>query len=117
MNAQLTESAATTTPLSVHDLVHGYSDGAVLRGIDLALAPGSVLGLIGRNGAGKSTLIRAMLGLLVPQAGEAWVFGRPALRLDDAAKSKLAYVPQQPEALGWLTSTQMLDYVGRFYPR
>jgi len=116
MNAQLIEPAAAMAPLSVHGLVHGYADGAVLRGIDLALAPGSVLGLIGRNGAGKSTLIRAMLGLLVPQAGEARVFGRPALRLDDAAKSKLAYVPQQPEALGWLGAAQMLDYIGRFYP-
>jgi ABC-2 type transport system ATP-binding protein len=117
MNALLAESAATMAPLSVHGLVHGYPGSPVLRGIDLALAPGSVLGLIGRNGAGKSTLIRAMLGLLVPQAGEARVFGRPALQLDDAAKSKLAYVPQQPEALGWLTAAQMLDYVGRFYPR
>jgi len=117
MNAQLRDiAAATGSPLAVHGLVHGYEDSRVLDGVDLALAPGSVLGLIGRNGAGKSTLIRAMLGLLEPQAGEARVFGEPANRLSDAAKARLAYVPQQPEALAWLSAAQMLDYVGRFYP-
>jgi ABC-2 type transport system ATP-binding protein len=45
------------------------------------------------------------------------VFGEPALKLSDTSKERLAYVPQQPEALAWLTARQMLDYVGRFYPR
>lgn len=117
MNAQLRDIAqATVPPLAVHGLAHCYEGSTVLSGVDLALAPGSVLGLIGRNGAGKSTLIRAMLGLLQPQAGQAHVFGEPALKLSDAAKARLAYVPQQPEALAWLSSAQMLDYVGRFYP-
>lgn len=118
MNAQLAPSAVDAMPpLSVAGLRHSYPDGEVLCGVDLVLAPGSVLGLIGRNGAGKSTLIRAMVGLLEPGAGEARVFGRPALRMDDQAKARLAYVPQQPEAMGWLTAAQLLDYVGRFYPR
>jgi ABC-2 type transport system ATP-binding protein len=118
MNAVVKEiAAAATAPLTVRGLVHCYEGHNVLTGIDLALEPGSVLGLIGRNGAGKSTLIRAMLGLLKPLAGEAHVFGEPALRLSDDAKARIAYVPQQPEALAWLTARQMLDYVGRFYPR
>jgi len=103
-------------PLAVQGLTHGYDDGLVLDGIDLALSPGSVLGLIGRNGAGKSTLIRAMMGLLKPQGGHAFVFGEPALTMSDHAKARIAYVPQQPEALAWLTAQQMFDYVGRFYP-
>jgi ABC-2 type transport system ATP-binding protein len=104
-------------PLAVRGLTHGYDDGPVLDGIDLALEPGSVLGLIGRNGAGKSTLIRAMVGLLKPRSGEAYVFGESALALSDAAKERVAYVPQQPDALAWLTAQQLFDYVGRFYPR
>ena len=117
MNAMLRETESTTAPLSVSGLVHCYEGSNVLTGVDLTLDPGSVLGLIGRNGAGKSTLIRAMLGLLQPLAGEARVFGEPALKLSDANKARIAYVPQQPEALAWLTTQQMLDYVGRFYPR
>jgi len=118
MNAMLDDTMQTrAVPLAAHGLSHGYEGRQVLRGVDLALAPGSVLGLIGRNGAGKSTLIRAMLGLLEPLAGSARVFGEPALTLSDDAKARLAYVPQQPEALAWLTARQMLDYLGRFYPR
>jgi ABC-2 type transport system ATP-binding protein len=116
MNAMLRETPAAA-PLAAHSLIHSYEGSNVLTGVDLALEPGSVLGLIGRNGAGKSTLIRAMLGLLEPLAGTATVFGEPALKLSDAAKQRLAYVPQQPEALAWLTAQQMLDFVGRFYPR
>jgi len=104
-------------PLAVRGLVHCYEGSNVLTGLDLTVQPGSVLGLIGRNGAGKSTLIRAMLGLLQPLSGTAFVFGEPALKLGDRTKERLAYVPQQPEALAWLTAQQMLDYVGRFYPR
>ncbi|MBN8948274.1 ABC transporter ATP-binding protein [Rhodanobacter sp. UC4450_H17] len=118
MNAMLHEAnAVDVEPLVARGLTHCYEGSNVLCGVDLALEPGSVLGLIGRNGAGKSTLIRAMLGLLEPLSGAAFVFGEPALKLSDAVKARLAYVPQQPEALAWLTAQQMLDYVGRFYPR
>ena len=110
-------NAVDVEPLVARGLTHCYEGSNVLCGVDLALEPGSVLGLIGRNGAGKSTLIRAMLGLLEPLSGAAFVFGEPALKLSDAVKARLAYVPQQPEALAWLTAQQMLDYVGRFYPR
>ena len=103
-------------PLAVRGISHGYEDGQVLSNIDLAIEAGSVLGLIGRNGAGKSTLIRAMLGLLQPHAGECTVFGEAALKLSDHSKARIAYVPQQPDALAWLSARQMLDYVGRFYP-
>ena len=117
MNAMLRETESTVAPLSVSGLVHCYEGHNVLTGVDLTLEPGSVLGLIGRNGAGKSTLIRAMLGLLQPLAGETFVFGEPALKLGDATKARIAYVPQQPEALAWLTAQQMFDFIGRFYPR
>ncbi len=118
MNAQLREEDGhAASPLAAYGVMHCYEGSNVLTGVDLVLTPGSVLGLIGRNGAGKSTLIRAMLGLLQPLAGSAYVFGEPALKLSDAVKERIAYVPQQPEALAWLTTQQMLDYVGRFYPR
>ena len=49
---------------------------AVLRGINLQLAPGERLGLVGMNGAGKSTLLRVLLGLEEPDAGEVLLHGR-----------------------------------------
>ncbi|MBS0381285.1 MAG: ABC transporter ATP-binding protein [Proteobacteria bacterium] len=118
MNAVVREVAnASAAPLQVGGLSHRYDSKIVLDQVSLALAEGSVLGLIGRNGAGKSTLIRAMLGLLEPDTGSAFVFGEPALKLSDSAKERLGYVPQQPDALAWLTAAQMFDYLSRFYPR
>ncbi|HXD84833.1 MAG TPA: ABC transporter ATP-binding protein [Rudaea sp.] len=117
MNAVLKSADASAWPLQTQGLIHAYEGRNVLLGVDLTLAPGSVLGLIGRNGAGKSTLIRAMLGLLQPVAGQAFVFGETALHLSDAVKARIAYVPQQPDALAWLTPVHMFDYLSRFYPR
>jgi branched-chain amino acid transport system ATP-binding protein len=60
----------------------GYGDTTVLRGVDLAVPPGSVVALIGSNGAGKTTLLRSASGLLRPSAGtirfgDADLTGRP----------------------------------------
>ncbi|MGC8517124.1 MAG: ABC transporter ATP-binding protein [Steroidobacteraceae bacterium] len=110
------ESSAMNAPLVAQSLWHTYGAHSALRGVDLAVAPGSVLGLIGRNGASKSTLIEALVGLLVPSSGRTFVLGEPALKLSDRVKERLAYVPQQPQAYPWLTGAQMLDVVGRFYP-
>lgn len=120
MNAMLERPVPVTdapVPLAVDGLIKQYDHRSVLRGVSLAIEPGAVLGLIGRNGAGKSTLIRAMLGLIEPDAGHATVWGVPALRLTDAVKQRLGYVPQQPEAMAWLQVGEMLDFIGRFYPR
>ncbi|MGH8279666.1 MAG: ATP-binding cassette domain-containing protein [Gammaproteobacteria bacterium] len=111
------DSDFRTVPLVASGISQRYDSHAVLDRIDLAITSGRVLGLIGKNGAGKSTLIRIMLGLLEPEAGRALVFGEPALRLSDRSKERLGYVPQQPDALAWLTAAQMFDYLARFYPR
>jgi ABC-2 type transport system ATP-binding protein len=108
---------STTTPLSASRLCKRFGSKTVLDGIDFQLGEGQVLGLIGRNGAGKSTLIRCLLGLIEQDGGECRVFGEPSETLGDEAKARLAYVPQQPNALGWLRTGDMLDFVRRFYPR
>ena len=104
-------------PMAASRLCKRYDGQAAMDDVSLELEPGTVLGLIGRNGAGKSTLIRTLLGLVEPDSGTATVWGRPATAMGDAAKARLGYVPQQPEALAWLQVGDMLDFVGRFYPR
>jgi len=107
---------ANAFPLRARALTKSYGGRRVLDDVSLTLEPGSVLGLIGRNGAGKSTLIRALLGLIEIDSGSAQIFGEQALALGDRGKQQLGYVPQQPDALGWMEVAQMLEFVGRFYP-
>ncbi len=104
------------SPLRAIGLTKHYDRQPVLSGLSIAVPTGSVLGLIGRNGAGKSTLLRCLLGLTQATGGQAFVFGEPALAMSDATKARLAYVPQQPDAMGWLEVREMLAFVGRFYP-
>ncbi|MBO0805130.1 MAG: ABC transporter ATP-binding protein [Nocardiopsaceae bacterium] len=59
--------------------------------VDLAVARGEVVGLLGGNGAGKTTLIRMLLGLLRPNGGEIRLLGGPPSR---AARRRVGYVPQ-----------------------
>ncbi|HTD29441.1 MAG TPA: ABC transporter ATP-binding protein [Xanthomonadaceae bacterium] len=104
-------------PLQARQLVKTYESRTLLDRVTLDVPQGAVLGLIGRNGAGKTTLLRCLLGLIEPGGGEAFVFGERALAMTDHTKQRLGYVPQHPDALAWLEVGEMLDFVGRFYPR
>ncbi|ASW56753.1 ABC-F family ATP-binding cassette domain-containing protein [Plantactinospora sp. KBS50] len=55
--------------LIAKDLAAGHGDRMLFTGLDLVVAPGDVIGLVGANGAGKSTLLRVLAGLLAPEQG------------------------------------------------
>lgn len=93
-----------------------HQEYRALDGVSLSLQPGMVLGLVGRNGAGKSTLIECLLGLRIPDQGQAMLFGKPATQLDDSDKAALGYVPQNPESLAWMKLGSMLGLMAELYP-
>ncbi len=85
----------------------------VLDGIDVALAPGALIGVIGPNGAGKSTLARALIGLVPPSAGAVAIDGVDLARLPPATVARsVAYLPQG-SALHWPLSVERLVGLGR----
>lgn len=65
----------TAPVIRTHGLAVGYDGRAVVDGIDIDLAAGSVLALVGTNGSGKSTLLKTLIGLLAPVAGTVQVLG------------------------------------------
>jgi len=69
---------------------------AVLAGVDLDVAPGEVVGLLGRNGAGKTSLLRVAGGLAAPDAGAVALDGRPLAALGRRERAlAVAFVPQE----------------------
>ena len=66
-----------------------------LRGLSFAVTPGELYGLVGPDGAGKTTAIRALAGLLIPDAGEARVLGRDPRRGGTEVREGLGLMPQQ----------------------
>lgn len=73
-----------------------YGSSHVLHGIDLSMARGETLGLLGRNGMGKSTLIRTLLGHVPQRSGDIRFFGVDASRArpHEVARRGVAYVPE-----------------------
>ena len=107
------ESAAARVALE--GIRKNFSDVPVLRGIDLAIAPGEVLGLVGENGAGKSTLMNILGGDVRPDAGSMHVDGlpyRPATPSDARAQG-IAFVHQELTLFGNLTIAENL-HLARF---
>ena len=63
--------------LEIKDAQRQIGDSFALRNVNLAVAPGEIVGFVGANGAGKTTTIRAALGLMKLDAGEVRLFGEP----------------------------------------
>ncbi|HEU4671290.1 MAG TPA: ABC transporter ATP-binding protein [Candidatus Limnocylindrales bacterium] len=79
--------------IRVDGLVKDYGPIHAVRGIDLLVGTGEVVGFLGPNGAGKSTTIRCLLDLLRPTAGRIMLFGLDPARDGVATRRRLAYVP------------------------
>lgn len=75
--------------IRVKDLVVGFGDQMVLRGISLEVRPGEILGIVGASGGGKSVLLRTMIGLLHKRHGKITVFG---VDIDDASPEEIRSV-------------------------
>lgn len=108
-----TAMPATTPALSVRELQVRYGRNLALDGVDLAITPGLVHGLIGMNGSGKSTLFKALMGLVKPDSGTVELFGEAP----EAARraGRVAYAPQN-EDVDWTFPVSVRDVVamGRY---
>lgn len=81
---------STESIVSLHHVSAGYGSGAVLRDLDLEVAPGEFIAVLGPNGSGKTTLIRVLLGQIEPSEGTVTVCGGQP----KDARDRVGYVPQ-----------------------
>jgi len=76
--------------ITIDNLTHSYTAGVpVLRGVNLTVQPGEMVGLIGLSGAGKSTLLRCINGLVRPTGGSCTVLGERVEQLPEGQKRRL----------------------------
>ncbi len=83
----------------------GYGREQVLRGVDLGIERGTILGLVGENGSGKSTLLKILAGVLRPRSGTLVAAG---------ARPRVGYMPESSQWYPYLTGAQVLQYFARF---
>ena len=105
----------TENVLSLKNVVKFYPGSHGLAMVTMQIEPGDIVGLVGANGSGKTTLLKAALGLVKPDHGEAWIFGEPALKLSDASKTRLSYVPQEHDVFSWLRGDELLALMRGMY--
>ncbi len=94
-------------------LAKSFKRTQALRGIDLAVPPGTVCALLGRNGAGKTTAVRILTTLLRPDAGSAAVAGFDVLREPAEVRARIGVAGQGATVDELLTGRQNLRIVGQ----
>lgn len=101
--------------IDIAGLEKGFGKKAVLRGVDLEIPRGSIVGLMGMNGSGKTTLVKCLLGLLNVDAGRARLLGCDASHLSTEVKGRLGYVPQVVYLYAWMKVKHVIAYTSTFY--
>jgi ABC-type branched-subunit amino acid transport system ATPase component len=107
-------SADSPPALAARDLVAGYGDIPVIRGVGISARAGQVTAVVGPNGAGKSTLLKAILGLARVMGGQITaggtdITGRP---LEQLARLGIGYVPQVDDVFDSLKVSENLSMGG-----
>jgi ABC-2 type transport system ATP-binding protein len=100
----------------LRDLKKSY-DGKtyVLRGIDLEIFPGQIIGYIGPNGAGKTTTVKILIGMIPDFEGEVLVMGKSIAEQPLLIKSRIGYIPETAALYEALTPMEYLGFIGRIY--
>ncbi|HEV8107773.1 MAG TPA: ATP-binding cassette domain-containing protein [Burkholderiales bacterium] len=103
------------TVLDVRALRKSFGALEVVRGVDLAVAPGECFGLLGPNGAGKTTILRLCLGLIAPDSGAIQLLGQPVPRKAREARARVGVVPQSDNLDPDFSVAENLLVYGRYF--
>src|SRR5262245_31981204 len=103
------------TIVRTESLMKKYPGNFTLGPVNLQLAPGEILGLMGPKGAGKTTLLKMLWGFVRPDSGTAEVFGVTPLLHQVAVRLRAGYLSEAPGFYEWMTARRFLEFVSAFY--
>ncbi|MBU5438860.1 ABC transporter ATP-binding protein [Tissierella sp. MSJ-40] len=101
--------------ITIRDLRKSFGTKEVLKGINLDVYEGQIIGYIGPNGAGKSTTVKIMLGLIGGYHGEIKILGQDISKGNVEYKRKIGYVPETAEIYDNLSAREYLTFIGELY--
>jgi ABC-2 type transport system ATP-binding protein len=102
-----------TAAVLVEGLHVRFGDVHALDGVDLEVAPGTTLGVLGHNGAGKTTLIRTLTTLTRPDVGQAFINGFDVVSEADLVRRRIGVTGQFAGLDEFLTGRENLELIGR----
>jgi len=92
--------------LEVKDLTKRFRGFTAVDNVSFQIRPGEILGYLGPNGSGKSTTVKIITGLLEPSEGEVQLYGRTIVDDPIAFKSRLGFVPEEPQLYTHLSGSE-----------
>jgi phospholipid/cholesterol/gamma-HCH transport system ATP-binding protein len=101
-------------PVEIHELRKSFGEQQVLKGINLRVAPGETLAVLGRSGTGKSVLLKLMIGLQPPDSGSIRIAGQEITKLDvkqlNEVRKKVGFLFQEAALYDSLTAEQNVAF-------
>ena len=101
--------------LKIENLTKKYGDKSAVDNLSLHIKTGEIYGFIGHNGAGKTTTLKACCGILQFDSGEIYIDGISVKENPIACKSKIAYIPDNPDLYEFMTGVKYLNFVADIF--
>ena len=97
--------------LIIKNLTKIFGDKKAVDNLSLTINPGEIYGFIGHNGAGKTTTLKSVVGILEFDEGEIYIDGVSIKESPLECKSKIAYIPDNPDLYDFMTGIEYLNFV------
>ncbi len=101
--------------IELTDVTKRYDNTTVVESLNLQIAAGEIVGIIGHNGAGKSTTMKMIAGLIEPTTGSVRVMGRDIHREGVKVKQQIGYLPEDSPLYEAMTAQQYLLFFSELY--
>src|SRR5262245_25895201 len=107
----------TEPAVSFEAVSRSFGRTRALDSVDLAVEPGTILGVVGRNGAGKTTALRLIQGILYPDSGRIRVFGLDPALDGLALRERSSLLSEETALYPWMKVAEIMRFAASLHPR